>query len=199
MANNALFDNLFRRISSYDDQVAFKELFFDFYPSLCVFAQRYISSLDVCEDIVQETFFRLWKNRKIMEVNSSFRNFLVTSVKNSCMDYLRKQSVRELHADRQLKSNTSNNYADETPETIYTIKELEDILHAALDKLPVNIRKAFQLSRFENLTYNQIAQEMSVSQKTVEAYISKALIFLRTELKDFLPVLILIYGSAFFD
>lgn len=186
MKDNASLHNLFRKIAFNDDQEAFKELFFDFYPSLCVFAQRYISSPEVCEDIVQETFYNLWKNRKKIEVTSSFRNFLITSVKNSCTDYLRKQSVRQNYVKRK----TAHEKMD-TPEEIYTISELEEMLHAALERLSPNVRKAFELSRFENMTYNDIAEKMNVSSKTVEVYIRKALSMLRAELKDYLPLLLL--------
>lgn len=191
MAESAVLDNLFRRIAFHDDQEAFKELFFDFYPALCVFAQRYISSPETCEDIVQDTFFHLWKNRKKIEVTCSFKNLLITSVKNNCTDYLRKQSVRQHHAEKQAISDTTD-----TPEVIYTIGELEEILYAALEQLPENVRRAFELSRFENMTYNQIAEEMSVSPKTVEAYISKALSVLRSELKDYLPLVLIIYSIS---
>ena len=161
-------------------------MFFDFYPSLCVFAERYVSSPEASEDIVQETFYNLWKNRKKIEVTSSFRNLLITSVKNSCVDYLRKQSVRRIHSERQIYHENID-----TPEEIYTVSELEEMLKTALDRLPPNVRKAFELSRFENMTYNKIAEEMDVSPKTVEAYISKALSVLRVELKDYLPLTLL--------
>ncbi len=191
MAENTVWDNLFRRIAFQDDQEAFKELFFDFYPSLCVFAQRYVVSPEVSEDIVQDTFFHLWKNRKKIEITVSFRNLLVTSVKNSCVDYLRKQSVRQAHSEKLVVSSISEGYSVDTPEVIYTVRELETMLYNALEQMSENIRRAFELSRFENMTYNQIAEEMSVSPKTVEAYISKALTILKIELKDYLPLVLI--------
>lgn len=177
-------EKAFMRIAVSDDKEAFKELFFDFYPALCVFAGRYIASAETCEDIVQDTFLYIWKNCKRIEIVSSFKNLLITSVKNSCMDYLRKQAVRQNYAGKEISVETTD-----SPEEVYTIFELEEKLNAALAKLPDNVRKAFQMSRFENMTYKQIAEEMSVSPKTVEAYISKALSVLRTELKDYLPLL----------
>lgn len=197
MKESVSLDNLFRRIAFHDDQDAFKELFFDFYPSLCVFAQRYISSPETCEDIVQDTFYHLWKNRKKIETTSSFRNLLITSVKNGCIDWLRKQSVRHSYVEKQVTSPFTNGNSIDTPEVIYTIRELEAMLHAALEKLPENVRRAFELSRFENMTYNQIAEEMAVSPKTVEAYISKALTLLRAELKDYLPIALIMYSTAY--
>lgn len=185
MLNDTLLENLFIKIAFNDDQEAFEELFFNFYPSLCVFAGRYIASATECEDVVQETFYKLWKNRKNIEITSSFRNFLITSVKNNCTDYIRKQSVRKNHLESKIILDTID-----TPEEIYTINELEEILHSALNNLPPNVCRAFKLNRFENLTYTKIAEEMEVSQKTVESYISKALRMLRIELKDYLPLLL---------
>ena len=94
--------------------------------------------------------------------------------------------MRQIHSERY-----SYREIIDTPEEIYTIGELEEMLKTALDRLPPNVRKAFELSRFENMTYNKIAEEMDVSPKTVEAYISKALSVLRVELKDYLPLTLL--------
>jgi RNA polymerase sigma-70 factor (ECF subfamily) len=196
MAESMVLDNLFRKIAFEDDREAFRELFFDFYPSLCVFAQRYIASPETCEDIVQDTFFHLWKNRKKIEITASFRNLLITSVKNSCVDYLRKQSVRQVHSEKQVAEAISESYSVDTPEGVYTIRELEAMLHTALGQMPGNVRRAFELSRFENMTYNQIAEEMSISLKTVESYISKALTILRIELKDYLPLVLFACSAA---
>ena len=192
---DTIYENLFRKVAFQDDEQAFKELFLEFYPALCVFAMRYILSPETCEDIVQDTFYRLWKNRKKIEVASSFRNLLITSVKNHCTDYLRKQSVRKGDAERRSASGIAD--VPDTPETIYTLNELEEMLRHALGRLPENVRRVFELSRFEKMTYHQIAEEMSVSPKTVEAHISKALSALRDELRDYLPLLPLIYGIAY--
>ena len=136
--------------------------------------------------LCKRPFITYGKIEKKIEVTSSFRNLLITSVKNSCVDYLRKQSVRRIHSERQIYHENID-----TPEEIYTVSELEEMLKTALDRLPPNVRKAFELSRFENMTYNKIAEEMDVSPKTVEAYISKALSVLRVELKDYLPLTLL--------
>lgn len=191
MANNATLDKLYRQVVLYDDQDAFKELFFDFYPTLCIFARRFISSPEACEDIVQDTLYHLWENRKRIEITSSFKNLLITSLKNNCMDYLRKQTVRKNHAESQ-QIEFSHFNEEDNPEIIYTIQELQEMLNSALQQLPENARRAFELSRFENLTYKEIAQEMSVSPKTIEAYISRVLSVLRIELKDYLPILLLL-------
>ena len=75
-------------------------------------------------------------------------------------------------------------------EDLYTTEELENLINEALDKLPEQIASTFRMNRFEGKTYNEIAVEKGISVKTVEAYMTKALKFLRCELKDYLPLLI---------
>lgn len=189
MKADGLFDILFWKVSLNDDKQAFNALFFEFYPSLCIYAGRFVSSQETCEDIVQDAFFDIWKNRKRIDVHTSFRSLLITSVKNNCLDYLRKKTMHQKYEDNTSLEST---FTSCSPEDIYTVSEIEEMLCRALKKLPGNVKKAFELSRIENMTYQQIAVEMSISTKTVEAYISKALAFLRVELKDYLPLIALV-------
>lgn len=179
-------ETLFWQIATKDDTEALKKIFFEFYPALCVFAERYINCSETCRDIVQETFFKIWKNRKQIEISSSFRNFLITSVRNACTDYLRREKMTTY-----MEQKASKKFFPASPEDIYTLNELHQKINEALEKLPENSRQAFELHRFQDMTYTQIADEMHISVKTVESYISKALKILRVELKDFLPFLIL--------
>lgn len=181
-------DSLFWKIALKDDEIAFRTLFFQFFSPLCVFAHRYIDSWESCEDIVQETFFKIWKNRKNIEINTSSRNFLITSVKNSCIDFLRKLETEQNWQQKEIENNSSYY----TSGDIYSTIELEQMLTAALAKLPDNIRIVFEKNRFEGMTYAEIASEHHISVKTVEAYMTKALKHLRVELKDYLPLIILL-------
>lgn len=181
-------DSLFWKIAIKDDEIAFRTLFFQFFSPLCVFAHRYVDSWETCEDIVQETFFKIWKNRKNIEITTSSRNFLITSVKNSCIDFLRKQETEQNWQQREME-NYNSRY---TPGDIYSTIELEQMLSAALAKLPDNIRIVFEKNRFDGMTYAEIAAEHNISVKTVEAYMTKALKHLRIELKDYLPLMLLL-------
>ncbi len=185
--NSDAIDQLFWKIALKDDESAFKVLFFDFFPTLCVFAHRYIDDWNTCEDIVQETFFKIWKNRKTIEINTSSRNFLITSVRNLCVDYIRKQDSASMWQEReQAKSQT------DSTEDLYSHIELEEMLTNALSKLPENVKEVFELNRFEGKTYKEIAEQKGISIKTVEAQMTKALKVLRIELKDYLPIFILL-------
>lgn len=180
------YNDLFLKIAIKDDQRAFKKLFFDFYPSLCVFAGRYISSTEVCEDIVQEVFLNIWENRKTLEIHTSFRNFLITSVRNKCNDYLRRRSTHDKYLENRFEIDLSK-----TPDDVYTLKELQEMLQLALEKLSPHIREAFEMSRSKKMTYKEIAKAMDISPKTVESYISQSLKVLREELQDYLPLVLL--------
>lgn len=188
IAGSDAIDKLFLRIALKDDDEAFRTLFFEFFSSLCVFAHRYIDDWETCEDIVQDTFFKIWKNRKSIEISTSSRNFLITSVRNSCIDYLRKQDLVRVWQEREVLEKSKY-----TPDDLYSHIELEQMLSVALKKLPENVRNVFELNRFEGKSYKEIAEQQGISVKTVEAHISKALKVLRVELKDYLSLLILFF------
>ncbi|MDR2773292.1 MAG: RNA polymerase sigma-70 factor [Tannerella sp.] len=186
------YDDLFWKMALKDDEESFRTLFYQFFAPLCVYAMRYVPNREDCEDIVQDTFLKIWKTRKSMEISRSFRNFLIIAVKNACIDHLRKQE-----SEFACKEQFIENHTAESPEDLYAVAELERMLNAALAKLPDNIRVAFEMNRFEGKTYSEIAEEQNLSVKTVEAYMTRALKLLRNELKDFLPVLLLFLYDYF--
>lgn len=190
MKEDLRYDRLFSKAALLDSEEAFEELFFEFFPTLCVYASNIVGDNETARDIVQEVFFNIWKNRKKIELESSFRNFIVTAVRNQCTDILRKRTVIDRFATR---SPSTMETSEQSPEEIYTINELEQIIGQAIQKLPPGIRDAFEMNRFKGMTYNEVAQQMSLSPKTIEAYISKALSILRVELKDYLPLFFLIF------
>ena len=176
-------DRLLLKIALQDDENAFRILFLEYFSSLCVFAHRYIESWGACEDVVQDTFFNIWKNRKSLDISDSGRNYLITCVRNRCVDYLRKKDSEALWQQKEIMNDILS-----PTEDFYSARELEEMLNNSLSRLPENIRLVFEQNRFEGKTYAEIAAEMQISVKTVEAYMTKALRQLRTDLKDFLPL-----------
>lgn len=155
----------------------------------CVFLQkgmwnkrRYVRTL------YKGFFFQLWKNRHQITITTSARNFLVTSVRNACIDWVRRRELETAYQEKQFVSGVSN---EEDTTILYAVSELEEHLNMALAKLPENVRHTFEMNRFDGKTYLVIAEECGISVKTVEAHISRALKLLRSELKDFLPLLLL--------
>ncbi|WP_080905570.1 RNA polymerase sigma-70 factor [Parabacteroides sp. Marseille-P3160] len=180
-------NHLLWRISD-DDESAYRSLFEQYYPPLCIFAKRYIEDKATREDIVQDVFSYIWEKRKSIAPNISARNYLITCVKNLCINNLRKQEYLQ---------NYQNEFIENAPvysngeEDIYTLKELQELLTQTLEKLPSEYRVAFEMSRLEQKSMDEIAKTMGVSIRTVERYRNKALEILKNELKDYLPLLLL--------
>ena len=129
MKDDAYIENLFRRVAFKDDQQAFKELFFEFYPSLCVYAERFTGCKETGEDLVQDAFMKIWRDRKKIEITSSFRNFLITIVKTLAWIIF----ANNLYAKIIPKKET---FICFPIRKIYTLKELKELISRALDKLP---------------------------------------------------------------
>lgn len=179
---------LFEQFVKDGDEKAYKALFFEFFTPLCHFASRYVDSEEDCEDLVQDVFFHIWEQRRNLFIRVSVRNFLMTSVKNACIDFLRRTRTMQNYVDNEM---IKEEPVDMDPHLLFTISELEKKINDTLALLPENVRKTFELNRYEGKTYPEIADVCQISVKTVEAHISRALKLLREELKDYLHLLAL--------
>ena len=182
-------DFMLRSITLHDDEVAFRYLFEHYYPSLCLFAKRFIDDRETREDIVQEVFFRLWDKRKQITVMSSAQNYLLTSVRNLCLNYLRRQETQQ-----SFEESLFDQPEDEEGDRLIQLRELEELLAQTLALMPPEYRLAFELNRMEGKSLDEVAQQMGVSTRTVERYRDKALALLHTELKDYLPLFLFLFA-----
>lgn len=170
------------------DISTFDLVFKQFYSPLYTFASRFVFEHE-CEDIVQETMVWLWENRDGIHPEKSLKSLLFTIVKNKCLNRVSHKQVRqEVHQKLYLKFSTQF----EDPE-FYMQEDLIQKLEAAIQALPKDYREAFEMSRYEDMTYQQIAEVVGMSYKTVAYRISQALRILRVELKDYLPLLLLLH------
>lgn len=167
---------------------AFDFIFRRYFKSLCAQANIYVNDLDKSQSLVQDCFIKLWESRSKAEQIGSLPSYLSFMVRNHCIDYLRKMKTQQLHSESLAIENKQNNAQELLPDF-----DFEERLVVALSKLPQRSREAFEYSRFENLSYAEIAQKMDISVKGVEALISRALKILKGELKEYLPLLIAIY------
>jgi len=172
-----------------DGEKGFKIVFDTFYPRLLRFAKEYVGDLFEAENILQDVFLRLWEKRASMPTDINLQAYLLTMVKNQCMDFLRhRRLVQQLTVDwesLQEREASFNYYAISRfdPEEM-DVEALEQLVENAINELPEQCRKAFELSRYDGLKYKDIADKMGVSVKTVETHISHALKILRVTLKD---------------
>jgi RNA polymerase sigma-70 factor (ECF subfamily) len=136
------------------------------------------------EDIVQDVFYKIWKNRAHLDESQSFVSYLFSAVKNSSLNLLDRKKheskYTEIMALLYLRQRQENGI-----ETLVA-RDLEHDFSKALEHLPHECRKIFELSRFEGLKYQQIAERLNISIKTVETQMSRALFKIRFELKDHL-------------
>jgi RNA polymerase sigma-70 factor (ECF subfamily) len=164
------------------DITSFEMLFHRFYPGLTRYAGSLVHKGEVAEELVQDVFYNLWKNRDTLRITSSWQRYLYRSVYNNSMMYLRK-SRREHPMDEQLSYHLEIDPED--PSGILQGEELAERISRSLEELPERTREIFQLNRLEGLKYKDIAERLSISVKTVEAHMGKALSALRTSLQKY--------------
>lgn len=168
----------------------FNQLFSDYYVNLCRFAYTYLKDDGISEEIVQEVFIALWEQRETLDISTSIRSFLYTSVKNRSLNYIRNSRTRTHHENEFAKEQESKfshiiNFCER--------EELNYLIDQAITELPEQCRTIFELSRYQNLTYNEIAHQLDISPKTVENQMSIALKKLRSKLSPYLTCI-----AAFF-
>ena len=163
------------------DVRAFDFIFHRYYDNLCRFAYSLFYDADMAQCLVQDVFVKLWERRIVCDKIENLGGYLTTMVRNQVADYLNEVKKMNLPHGHQ-GSITDNSTEDEIANC-----EFEERLIIAMGKLTPRCRQAFELSRFENLTNKEIALEMNISVKGVEALIARSLKVLRLELREFLP------------
>lgn len=172
------------------DEAAFERVFKTYFKSLHGYACTIVKDEAEAEEIVQQVFFKLWDRAHSLSFNGPIAAYLHRAVYNDCLNYLKHLKVRSGH---QLYVAHRMKQQSETAPAPMAGKELEARYKKALEELPEQCRLVFQLSRFGDMKYRQIAEELNISVKTVENQMGKALKVLRSGLKEFLPVLFLIF------
>jgi len=171
---------IFKQIKDGDIH-AFETLFRSCYEPLCRYACRFVENMDIAEEIVQDLFYVLWKDRQNLNIFTSVNGYLYRSVKNKSLQQLEKETVRDAYRTT-VAENTSIEIR--TPQEELEYKELEQLIWETLRQLPERRQKIFRMNRIQGKKYNEIAEELNISVKTVEAEISKALRLLRANYKS---------------
>lgn len=173
------------------ETAAFDAVFRQWYAPLCRYACRLADGdMDEAEDLVQQTFVKLWEYRGRLDVSWSLKAYLYKTVHNACLNRLRAGKVRSKYLDYNAQQlNDMYTPPDDTS------PELLERFQRAMEALPPQCRHIFELSRFETLKYREIADQLGISIKTVETQMGKALRLMRTQLADYLVTL---FGAACF-
>lgn len=166
----------------------FEETFRKYYQSLCNYANSILKEMDEAEEVVQNLFLSIWEKRSDLEISISLKSYLYRAVHNHCLNRIKHLKVREEY--QQYAVNFYDASYESVSQTIMK-NELETKIEEALKKLPEQCRLIFRMSRFEELKYHEIAEQLELSPKTVENQIGKALKILRVELAEYLPLIII--------
>ena len=165
-----------------ESKADFEKLFNLHYSNLCAYAS---------EEVVQEVLFKLWTNRESIIITSSIQSYLFRAVRNASLNVLKHVNIREDYkAQHEYERDDELSSEDEM-----IVSELDQKIRVAIDQLPIERKKVFILSRYDGLKYKEIADKLNISVSTVENQMVKALKFLREELKDYLPWIILFFSD----
>ncbi len=161
----------------------FEQIFRQFYAPLVVYACKYVTSIDIAREVVQDFFVRFYEKRDSLSIGISLKSYLYRSVYNCCINYLNQKNIQ----DRHLKTIELERDHEENMEAEINTIELEYRIDKIINGLPPKCRQIFKMNRLEGLRNEEIAKQLNLSKRTVETQISKALKILRKELTDYIP------------
>ncbi len=164
----------------------FEQVFKSNFKALHAYAFTILKDEMVAEDIVQQVFYKLWERRAQTEITQSMSAYLYRMVYNDSLNFIKHQKVKAAH--QSYAKHTMSEGTEHISKKLVA-KELSGKIQVALNKLPEQCRTIFQMSRFEELKYKEIAEKLNLSVKTIENQMGKALKIMRTELAEYLPLI----------
>lgn len=163
-----------------DNRLALNTLFAKYYQQLCTFAYTYLRHSEEAEEVALDVFFSLWKQRRVISIHKNVKAYLFICAKNASLAAIRKR--QPLFANTEDILFSTNLLDRDDPEKLMATQELQQQIESAIDQLPARCKQIFILSRMEALSYREIAEVLSVSEKTVENQIVKSLSLIRSYL-----------------
>jgi len=147
-------------------------LFRTYYQSLCNYAYTSVRDREEAEEVVQSTFMSVWEKRDNLTIHTGVKPYLYAMVRNACLNLLKHEKIKQRHAAMEI---ASGERSSESVSRAVEASELEHRIISAMSKLPEQCRLVFKLSRFEDLKYSEIADQLNISIKTVENQLAIAL------------------------
>lgn len=157
----------------------FENLFKDFFNPLINFIFRYLKNYEDSREVVQLTFAKLWNNKEKLQISTSIKSYIYSTAKNTMIDYIRQNKK---HFNTLEVGNAMD--IEDVGEEMFDIFLVRSIIEKSLDKLKPKTKEIFILNKFEGLTYEEVANYLGVSKRTVEDHMAKSLSFLKEELKN---------------
>lgn len=172
----------------------FRYLFDEYYAALCIYALRYTKEKQAAEEVVHETFVKLWEHRGRIGITDSITGYLYRSVQNNALNYLKQLQIRNKYNNAYLQrlkeAEDFFTISQDTGQSALLAKELENRINEAIEGLPEQCREIFMLSRFKGMKNQEIADRKQITINTVQKQISIALEKLRKSLQAYLPKIV---------
>lgn len=162
---------------------AYEVLFRKYYENLCRWAYQYLTDQDSAEEVVQDLFYHLWRDRSRLNIMISVKSYLYKAVSNNCKMILKTQSRRSA-IESEIVYRSAN--IQEKPSDVLETSEIREVVNRTLAELPERPATIFRMSRYEGMKYREIAEKLSISVKTVEANMGKALEMFRKNLQEYI-------------
>ncbi|NCC10394.1 MAG: RNA polymerase sigma-70 factor [Bacteroidia bacterium] len=165
------------------DVHAFETLFRRYYAPLCWYSASMTGSMEVGEEVVEELFYTLWRDRSELNVLRSVKSYLYGAVRNESLQYCQHLEVRDRYSEQVLA--VADNQPTDDPHRQMEYRELEQLIQQTITRMPERRQSIFKMHRLEGKTYVEIAAALSLSVKTIEAEMSKALRTLRNDIENY--------------
>lgn len=169
---------------------AFEEIYNRYWLELYRSAYKRIGQREPSQEIVQNFFTAFWLNRNQLKIHSSLQGYLFTSIRYLVLNYKRDEAIKNTHNESLLA--VQYNPFENPTENYINYKDLKEAVDSFVNQLPIKCRSVFELSRNQHKTNREIAQQLQISEKTVENHLTKAIRYLRTNIDALLMLLVLI-------
>jgi len=174
------------------DRRAFEFYFKEYYNSIVGFSIQFIGDQDKARSVAQDAFIKLWENREKVQKINGIASFLYRSVKTDCLNLIRHHKVVRKYKSRQLQERESNLHTEILNSLNFdsvTFSELENLIEKSIEELPDKCKQVFLKKRFENKKNKEIAEELGITIKAVEANITRATKFLKLRIANYVIIL----------
>ena len=184
-------------LSDQREEVRFEDIYLSYFSKMKHFAKEYVILDEDAENIVQDVFVELWKNKKMLNMHMNLIAYLFTTIKNKCLNHLRhklvvQETASKLQEEYTISLRMNLDSLEAFDNNLFSDQDIEKIISRALDTLSEKCRTIFIMSKIEGKKQKEIAQELNISINTIETQMGIAYKKLRIELKDYFPILLFI-------